>query len=342
MDVAGFAYELPLDRIAQYPAEPRDASRLLVLDRPTGRWEDRVFADLPGLLRAGDCLVVNDSRVIPARLLGRLEGGRAVEILFLREVGGGRWEVLLRPARRCRVGTVILFDEARGRVVEAGEAGRRVVEVAPAECARSFLERFGFPPLPPYIRHYRKPGVEDRERYQTVYARRDGSLAAPTAGLHFTPTLLAELKARGIEIHSLTLHLGPGSFRPIRAARLEEHSVPPEEAVLTEEVAVSLNCAKSDGRRLVAVGTSVVRALESASDSAGRLGPVSGAVDLFITPGYGFRVVDALLTNFHLPRSTHLLLVSAFAGRERILAAYRHAMEAEYRFCSYGDAMLIA
>lgn len=341
MDLSLFDYELPPDRVAQSPAERREAARLLVLDRSSGRSEDRVFAELPGLLRPGDCLVVNDSRVIPARLLGMLATGAPVELLFLREAGDQRWEVLARPARRCRVGARILLGEARARVVEAGEAGRRVIEVEGVHSARDFLERYGLPPLPPYIRHYRKPGAEDWERYQTVFARHDGSLAAPTAGLHFTPALLAELRARGIEILALTLHVGPASFRPIRTARVEEHSMPPEEVVVPEEVAAGVNRAREESRRVIGVGTTVVRALESAADSTGLVRSLSGSTSLFIYPGYRFKVIDALITNFHLPRSTHLLLVSAFAGRERVLAAYRHAVAAGYRFYSYGDSMLI-
>ncbi len=341
MDPALFDYELHPDRIAQYPAERRDASRLLVLDRAGRRWDDRVFADLPGLLRAGDCLVVNDSRVIPARLLGTLQNGPPVELLFLKEVDDSRWEVLARPAARCRVGAVILLGEIQARVVEASGDGRRVVAVEGVQSARDFLDRHGLPPLPPYIRRYRKPGAQDWERYQPVYACYDGSLAAPTAGLHFTPALLDRLRTRGVEVRALTLHVGPGSFRPIRAARVEEHSMMAEEVVVTQEVAASINQAKAEGRRVVGVGTSVVRALEGASDPAGRVCPFSGRTALFISPGYGFKVMDALITNFHLPRSTHLLLVSAFAGRELILATYRRAVEAGYRFYSYGDAMLI-
>lgn len=300
-----------------------------------------MFAELPELLRAGDCLVVNDSRVIPARLLGTLRGGGSVELLFIREVDNRRWEVLAKPGRRCRPGTVILLGETQARVVEAGEAGRRVVEVEGVESVRDFLDRHGLPPLPPYIRHYRKPGAEDRERYQTVYARRDGSLAAPTAGLHFTPVLVGRLRGRGVEVRALTLHVGPASFSPIRSARVEEHVIGAEEVLVPEDVAAAVNRAKSEGRRVVAVGTTVVRALEAASDPAGRVRRLSGSIDVFIYPGYAFKVVDALLTNFHLPRSTHLLLVSAFAGRELTLAAYRHAVEAGYRFYSYGDAMLV-
>jgi len=341
MDLALFDYELPRDRIAQHPAARRDASRLLVLDRSAGRWKDRVFTELPELLRAGDCLVVNDSRVIPARLVGALASGASVELLFLKEIGPCRWEVLAKPAKRCRVGTVILLGEARARVVEAGEDGCRVVDVEGIRSVHDFLDRHGLLPLPSYIRHYRKPDAEDRERYQTVYARHAGSLAAPTAGLHFTPALLAELGARGMEIHALTLHIGPSSFRPIRAPRVEEHSMAAEETVVPEEVAARINRAKTEARRVIGVGTTVVRALEGAANLTGRVRPRSGPTTLFIYPGYTFKVIDALITNFHLPRSTHLLLVSVFAGRELVLAAYRHAVEAGYRFYSYGDAMLI-
>lgn len=341
MDPALFDYEIPRDRIAQHPAEKRDASRLLVLDRATGRWQDRVFGELPELLRSGDCLVVNDSRVIPARLQGALPGGAAVDLLFLKEVGPCRWEVLARPGKRCPVGSVILLGGAGARVVEASKHGSRVVEVEGVGSAQSFLERYGLPPLPPYIRRHRTPRAEDWERYQTVYARPEGSLAAPTAGLHFTPALLDRLRGRGVEVHAVTLHAGLGSFRPIRESRVEEHSMAAEEVVVPDEAARAINRAKAEGRRVVAVGTSVVRALEGASDPAGRVCPVSGPTDLFIYPGYAFRVVDALVTNFHLPRYTHLMLVSALAGRELVLAAYRHAVSAGYRFYSFGDAMLI-
>jgi S-adenosylmethionine:tRNA ribosyltransferase-isomerase len=341
MNLALFDYELPPDRIAQHPAERRDASRLLVLDRSTGRLEDRVFTELPGLLRTGDCLVLNDSRVIPARLLGTLASGAPVELLFVREVGAHRWETLARPAQRCRVGATILLGEGQVRVVEAANGGRRIVAVEGVRSVRGFLDRHGLPPLPPYIRRYRKPGAEDWERYQTVYARHDGSLAAPTAGLHFTRALLTELTARGAEIYALTLHVGPASFQPIRAARVEEHSMAVEEVVVPAAVAAGINRAKAEARRVIAVGTSVVRALEGATDPTGKVRPVAGPTSLFIYPGYGFKVADALITNFHLPRSTHLLLVSAFADRELVLAAYRHAVERGYRFYSYGDAMLI-
>lgn len=344
MDVSLFDYHLPPERIAQYPAEQRDASRLLVCDRAAGRWEDRVFAELPDLLRLGDVLVVNDSRVIPARLLGRLEsGGRQVELLFVKAAGASRWEALARPGKHCRPGAVVVFGDgqARARVVAVAGEGRRVVEVEGGGSIREVLERYGVPPLPPYITRHQKPGQEDWERYQTVYAARDGSVAAPTAGLHFTPALLDRLRAAGIEIQTLTLHVGPGTFRPIRSAKVEGHRMEAEEVTISAEVAAAVNGAKAQGRRIIAVGTTTCRALESAADEHGRVRPMLGPTDLFIYPGYSFKVIGALLTNFHLPRSSLLLLVCAFAGREFVLDAYRHAVEAGYRFYSYGDAMLI-
>ncbi len=344
MDVSLFDYALPAELIAQEPAEPRDTSRLLVLDRGRSAWEDRSFRDLPDLLRVGDCLVANRSRVIPARLLGTaVEGGRPVELLMLRPVGEGRWEALVQPGRRCRVGARVELagGVARGRIVGEGESGTRVVEIEAPWPVRELLERHGLPPLPPYIARHDAPKPEDRERYQTVYARDDGSVAAPTAGLHFTPDLLARLAARGIAAHYLTLHVGPGTFRPLRATRLDEHHLEAEAIEIPAETARAVDEAKRDGRRVVAVGTTTTRALEWAMGGDGRIQAGAGAADLFIRPGHRFRVVDALVTNFHLPRSTLLVLVAALAGRDLILDAYRHAVAARYRFYSYGDAMLI-
>lgn len=345
MDVSLFDYSLPPERVAQYPAEPRDASRLLVCDRAQGSWQDRAFGELPDLLGAGDCVVLNDSRVIPARLLGRLgpEGTR-VELLFLKALGPSRWEALVRPGRRCRPGAMVLLGDGQVgvRVVAAGSGGRRIVETDGGGSIREILERCGVPPLPPYITRHQKPGREDWERYQTVYAAHDGSVAAPTAGLHFTPALLDRLTARGVELQALTLHVGPGTFRPIRAARVEAHRMEAEEVTISPAVAEAINVAKGEGRRVIAVGTTTCRALESAADDGGKVQSGSGPTDFFIYPGVRFKVIDALLTNFHLPRSSLLLLVCAFAGRECILGAYRHAVEAGYRFYSYGDAMFIS
>ena len=344
MDVALFDYDLPQELIAQEPAEPRDASRLLVLDRQRGAWEDRAFGDLADLLRPGDCLVANQSRVIPARLLGVSEtGGKPVELLLLRPVAEGRWEALVRPGRRCRIGARVELagGVARAQIVGEGTAGVRLVEIEARWPVRELLERYGLPPLPPYIERHDAPKPEDRERYQTVYARDDGSVAAPTAGLHFTPELLARLASRGVAVHYLTLHVGPGTFRPLRAARIDEHRMEAEPVEIPQSTARAVHEAKRDRRRVVAVGTTTTRALEWAAGEDGRVRDGAGEADLFIRPGHRFRVVDALLTNFHLPRSTLLVLAAAFAGRELILDAYRHAVAARYRFYSYGDAMLI-
>jgi len=344
MDLTQFDYHLPPSAIAQEPATPRDASRLLVLDRARARWADRRFADLPELLRSDDCLVLNESRVIPARLLGALaEDGRPVELLLLRELDPGRWEALARPARRCRVGARIALGGgvAHAAVVGQGKEGRRVVALESPWSARELLERHGLPPLPPYIERYAAPKPDDRERYQTVYARAEGSVAAPTAGLHFTPELLARVRARGAEVVPLTLHVGPGTFRPLKSAAVEGHRMEAEVVEIPAATADAVNRARATNRRVIAVGTTTTRALEWASGPDGRVTPRQGAADLFIHPPHRFRAVDALLTNFHLPRSTLLVLVSALAGRELVLAAYRHAIAAGYRFYSYGDAMLI-
>jgi S-adenosylmethionine:tRNA ribosyltransferase-isomerase len=288
--------------------------------------------------------VANRSRVFPARLLGTaVEGGRPVELLMLREVGEGRWEALVQPGRRCRVGARVELagGVARARIVGEGTSGARVVEIEGPWPVRELLERHGLPPLPPYITRHDAPKPEDRARYQTVYARDDGSVAAPTAGLHFTPELLARLAERGVALHYLTLHVGPGTFRPLRATRLDEHRMESEPIEIPEATARAVHEAKRDGRRVVAVGTTTTRALEWAAGEDGGVRAGAGDADLFIRPGHRFRVVDALITNFHLPRSTLLVLVAALAGREAILDAYRHAIAAGYRFYSYGDAMLI-
>ena len=344
MDVSLFDYDLPAASIAQEPAEPRDASRLLVLARARGTWEDARFSDLPRWLRAGDCLVVNESRVIPARLVGALEGtGTAVELLMLRALEAGCWEALVRPGRRCRAGARVLLAAglARATVLEHREQGARVVSVESPWSVDELLERHGLPPLPPYIDRHDAPKPEDRERYQTVYAVTRGSVAAPTAGLHFTPSLLERLQSAGVEIHRVTLHVGPGTFRPIKVSSVDEHRLDPEVAVVPEETAAAVNCARREGRRVIAVGTTTTRTLEWAADEHGAVRTGRGDADLFIRPGHRFRAVDALVTNFHLPRSTLLLLVSAFAGRELVLQAYAHAVATGYRFYSYGDAMLI-
>jgi S-adenosylmethionine:tRNA ribosyltransferase-isomerase len=344
MDPALFDYELLPGLIAQEPAEPRDSSRLLVLDRASGAREDRRFDELVELLRPGDCLVANRSRVIPARLLGvAVRGGGPVELLLLRPVGRDQWEAMVRPGRRCRLGARLELagGAARARVVGESREGARVVAIEAAWPVRELLERHGLPPLPPYIARHDAPKPEDRERYQTVYARDDGSVAAPTAGLHFTPELLARLERRGVAVHYLTLHVGPGTFRPLRAERVEEHRMEAEPIDIPETTARAIALAKRDGRRVIAIGTTTTRALEWAAGEDGSVRGGAGEADLFIRPGHRFRIVDALVTNFHLPRSSLLVLVSAFAGRDVVLEAYRHAVASGYRFYSYGDAMLI-
>ncbi len=341
MNIDEFDYDLPPDLIAQAPAESRDGSRLLVLRRANGQVEDRTFADLPGLLRAGDCVVVNDSRVIPARVLAEDEAGRPVELLFVEPLNDGlSWRALVRPGRRCRPGAHLRASGVRLRVMAADPDGTRVIARDHGTIA-ALLETHGLPPLPPYIARHAKPTPEDWERYQTVYAAAPGSVAAPTAGLHFTTAMLEALRAAGIEIHALTLHVGPATFRPVTVATVEAHRIPGERATLSEATAQAVDSARAMGRRVVAVGTTTVRVLESAAADTGRVRPLDGTAALTIRPGHRFRVVDALVTNFHLPRSSLLLLVAAFAGRERILDAYRHAVAERYRFYSYGDAMLI-
>jgi S-adenosylmethionine:tRNA ribosyltransferase-isomerase len=343
VDLSEFDYDLPPELIAQSPAPSRDASRLLLIDRARQTFEDHVFAELPELLRPGDCVVVNNSRVIPARVLARDPGGRAVELLCFEPAAEGRWRALVRPGRRCHAGAELVVDReprARLRIVGVEPDGPRVVERLDGTI-EDLLGAHGLPPLPPYIKHFAAPTVEDRERYQTVYARPPGSVAAPTAGLHFTQSLLEGLRARGAEVHELTLHVGPGTFQPIKAPEVEAHRLPPERVTIPDGMARAVNTARAEGRRVVAVGTTTTRALETAAGPDGRVHPLDGEAGLYITPGYRFRVVNALLTNFHLPRSSLLVLVAAFAGRELILKAYAHAIGAGYRFYSYGDATLI-
>ncbi len=341
MVLADYDYELPAGSIAQAPAETRDAARLLAIDRTRGALADRHVRELPELLRPGDCLVVNDSRVIPARILAEDASGRAVELLFLEAEAPSRWRALVRPGRRCRPGVTLGVGGARLEIVAVGPDGARVVERRDGTI-EDLLAAHGLPPLPPYIARHAKPAAEDWERYQTVYARAPGSVAAPTAGLHFSEALLARLRQRGVEIHALTLHVGPATFRPVTSPSVETHTLPPERATLSAATAAAVAAARHEGRRVVAVGTTVTRTLESAVGEDGRVTPLDGHATVTIRPGHRFRAVDALVTNFHLPRSSLLILVSAFAGRELILGAYRHAVAAGYRFYSYGDATLIA
>ena len=343
MDLSELDYDLPPELIAQTPAPSRDASRLLVIDRAGGGFADHGFSELPDLLCAGDCLVVNNSRVIPARVLARDGAGREVELLFGEAVDGHRWRALTRPGRRSRVGVELRVGDAPGarlRIVGVDADGPRVVERLDGSI-EEMLREHGRPPLPPYIERFAAPTADDLERYQTVYARPPGSIAAPTAGLHFTARVLDALRSRGIEIHELTLHVGLGTFRPIKTEKIEDHALPPERVVMPSSVADAVNRARSERRRVIAVGTTTARALESAVGPDGRVRPLGGDARIYIKPGHEFRAVDALLTNFHLPRSSLLVLVAAFAGRELVLKSYGHAVRAGYRFYSYGDATLI-
>ena len=347
MRVSDFDFHLPEELVAQEPAVERDRSRLLVVDRRAGTLEDAVFSDIGRWLGEGDLLVVNDTRVFPARLVGRREpsGGR-VELFLVEEEGGGVWEALARPAARVRVGDRIAVGEGEDRieaeVVARRDGGRRAVRFLEYERFWERLERWGRTPLPPYIRRGEEDDVRrDRDRYQTVYARERGAIAAPTAGLHFTPELLARLEEQGVGRASVTLHVGYGTFAPVRVERVEEHRVEPERYVVPPATAEAVARARAGGGRVVAVGTTTTRALESAADDAGGLRAGVGTADLFIYPGYRFSSIDALVTNFHLPKSSLIMLVAAFAGRDLVLDAYRHAVRNRYRFYSYGDAMLV-
>jgi S-adenosylmethionine:tRNA ribosyltransferase-isomerase len=329
MLLAEFDYDLPHELIAQQPLEERAASRMLVLDRKRGSWEDRRFADFPGHLHPGDCLVLNDSRVFPSRLIGRREGGTGrVEVFLVRPLGELVWEALVHPGRKMRTGERIVFSEdLTAEILGRGEHGQRTVRLCPRGDLNEVLDRIGHTPLPPYIR--RPDSQADRERYQTVYARARGSVAAPTAGLHFTPEILDRCRAAGAEIARVTLHVGLGTFQPLHTDVIEEVRLHQESFEVTNEAAQAMEKAE----RVVAVGTTSVRAIES--------DPSKPETDIFISPGFAFRRTGALLTNFHLPRSSLLVLVCAFAGTELALAAYRHAVERRYRFFSYGDCMLI-
>jgi S-adenosylmethionine:tRNA ribosyltransferase-isomerase len=349
--LGAYDFDLPLEHIAQAPLVDRDASRLLVLDRATGALTHRTFTDLPELLHPGDLLVTNRSRVFPARLLGRRPGGGAAELLLVRRLEPDLWEAMVRPGRRLRPGVVVeIAPGVRARIEGPGEqacgddlapsALRRVRLLLDDLTEEAALERHGHVPLPPYIRRADAPS--DRERYQTVYAREGGSVAAPTAGLHFTRALLERLEERGIERAEIVLHVGPGTFRPVEVEDVREHRVLPERYTIPEPTAAAVDRARAEGRRVVAVGTTATRALESALGSEGSLRPGDGETGLVIVPGFPFRAVDGLVTNFHLPRSSLLLLVSAFGGRERVLRAYAEAVRLGYRFYSYGDAMLLA
>ena len=334
-----FSFDLPEELIAQTPLQRRDASRLLHLDKNTGALEHAHFYDLPRFLRKGDCLVLNDSRVLPARLIGTRPSGGGVELVLLRDLGDGKWECLSRPGRKTKPGTELSFGdgELTATVLEVAEGGNRIVQFHYEGIFLEVLERLGKMPLPPYIREE----LQDSERYQTVYSRELGSAAAPTAGLHFTKELLAQIEDMGVNIAYVTLHVGLGTFRPVKEEEIEDHPMHAEFCIVPERTAELVTKTRREGGRIVSVGTTSCRTLESFAKEDGTLEPCSGWTNIFIYPGYRFKCVDALVTNFHLPESTLIMLVSALAGREHVLNAYRVAVEERYRFFSFGDAMFI-
>lgn len=340
MDVKDFYYDLPQELIAQDPLADRSSSRLMVLDKITGEVEHRHFKDITEYLRPGDCLVINNTKVIPARLYGVKEGTEAkIEILLLKRKENDIWETLVKPGKKCKIGTKIVFGEGilTGEVVDIVEEGNRLIQFHYEGIFEEILDRLGQMPLPPYITHQ----LQDKNRYQTVYAKYDGSAAAPTAGLHFTPELLQQVRDMGVEIAEVTLHVGLGTFRPVKETDVLKHHMHSEFYKIEQSEADKINKAKKEGHRVIAVGTTSTRTLESAADENGFLTEKSGWTEIFIYPGYQFKVIDALITNFHLPESTLVMLVSALAGREHVLAAYETAVEEKYRFFSFGDAMFI-
>ena len=339
MKTHDFYYDLPEELIAQTPLEKRDSSRLLAMDRQTGEISHEHFYDIIGHLRPGDCLVMNDSRVLPARLLGRRPSGGAVEVLLLRDLGERKWECLCKPGRKMQVGNQVIFGggELTATVVEVQDTGNRVVEFQYEGIFLEVLERLGKMPLPPYI----KAELADQERYQTVYSREVGSAAAPTAGLHWTKELLDQAREKGVKTAFVTLHVGLGTFRPVKAVEITDHHMHAELCMISQETADILNQTHAAGGRIICVGTTSCRTLESLVNEDGTFEAKSKWTEIFIYPGYTFRAMDGLITNFHLPESTLVMLVSAFAGREKVLHAYEEAVKERYRFFSFGDAMFI-
>lgn len=335
-----FYYELPEELIAQDPLEDRSSSRLLVLDRQSGAVSHHTFREIADYLNEGDCLVINDTKVIPARLIGsKEETGAKIEVLLLKRKENNIWETLVKPGKKAKAGARISFGEGllTGEVVGIADEGNRLIRFSYEGIFEEILDQLGKMPLPPYITHQ----LEDKNRYQTVYAKHTGSAAAPTAGLHFTPELLKELEEKGVEIARVTLHVGLGTFRPVKVDEITDHHMHSEFYRIDEEAAEKINRAKAAGNRVICVGTTSCRTIESAADETGRLEEKSGWTEIFIYPGYQFKVLDGLITNFHLPESTLIMLVSALAGRENVLGAYKEAVEERYRFFSFGDAMLI-
>lgn len=335
-----FNFELPEELIAQDPLEDRSGSRLLVLDKESGKTEHHIFREIINYLDEGDCLVINDTKVIPARLIGSRIGTDAkIEVLLLKRKENDIWETLVKPGKKAKVGTRISFGDGLlvGEVVDIVEEGNRLIRFEYEGIFEEILDRLGQMPLPPYITHQ----LEDKNRYQTVYAKNSGSAAAPTAGLHFTPELLKQIEEKGVQIARVTLHVGLGTFRPVKVDNILEHHMHSEFYQIGEEAAEKINTAKAAGKKVIAVGTTSCRTIESAAKSDGTIEPTSGWTDIFIYPGYQFKVLDSLITNFHLPESTLVMLVSALAGREHVLNAYQEAIRERYRFFSFGDAMFI-
>ena len=335
-----FNFDLPEELIAQDPLEDRSSSRLLVLDKETGKTENHVFREIIDYLETGDCLVINDTKVIPARLIGSKIGTDAkIEVLLLKRKENDVWETLVKPGKKAKIGTRISFGDGLlvGEVVDIVEEGNRLIHFEYEGIFEEILDRLGQMPLPPYITQQ----LEDKNRYQTVYAKHSGSAAAPTAGLHFTPELLKKIEEKGVQIARVTLHVGLGTFRPVKVDNILEHHMHSEFYQIEEEAAEKINTAKANGKRVIAVGTTSCRTIESAAKEDGTIAPVSGWTDIFIYPGYQFKVLDCLITNFHLPESTLVMLVSALAGREHVLNAYEEAIKERYRFFSFGDAMFI-
>ncbi len=340
MNVRDFYFELPQELIAQDPLEDRSSSRLLALDKNTGAMEHRHFRDIVEYLRPGDCLVINDTKVIPARLFGVKEDTQAkIEVLLLKRRDNDTWETLVKPGKKCRPGTAIIFGDGllKGTVTDVVEEGNRLIRFSYEGIFEEILDRLGQMPLPPYITHQ----LKDKNRYQTVYAKHDGSAAAPTAGLHFTEELLKQISQMGVEIAHVTLHVGLGTFRPVKVENVLDHHMHSEFYMVEEAEAEKINAAKASGGRVICVGTTSCRTIESATGDDGILRAGSGWTEIFIYPGYRFKILDCLITNFHLPESTLLMLVSALAGREHVLAAYEEAIRERYRFFSFGDAMFI-
>lgn len=339
MKISDFDYFLPEELIAQTPLAERPSSRLLVLDKETGDVTHGTFRDVLSYLEEGDCLVLNDTRVLPARLYGTNKTGAAIEFLLLRQIEGDVWEIIVRPGKKCTPGKVISFGNGKltGEILEVLDNGNRIVRFSYNGIFNEILDELGEMPLPPYIHEK----LAERDRYQTVYARHDGSAAAPTAGLHFNEEFLAEIRAKGIKTAFVTLHVGLGTFRPVKVEKISEHVMHKESYVVTKETADIINATKKNGKKVICVGTTSTRVLESIADENGFVKSCAGETGIFIYPGYKFRCLDALITNFHLPKSTLIMLVSALAGRENVLSAYKEAVEEKYRFFSFGDAMFI-